>query len=239
MWLRWTLDPVLLTALAAIALAYIMLARRSGRSGSTWRTTAFYAGWAVGSLALISPLCAVSISLFSARIVQHMVLETVAAPLMALGWAPSRRNSSGALFAAAAFVIALIFWHAPRPYVATFDSTSIYWTMHLTLLGSALWFWREVLGARPDRAATPLAATLGVSLAMALVGAVILCAPEPLYAPHIFTTWTWGLSPLADQQLGAVVMWVPAGLIFVVSVMASLAAVLRREPAAWSAGAPA
>ena len=68
-----------------------------------------------------------------------------------------------------------------------------------------------------------VAACLIVSLTMALVGAVILFAPAPLYAPHFLTAEAWGLTPLADQQLGAVIMWVPAGLIFVVSVLTSLA----------------
>lgn len=161
-----------------------------------------------------------------------MILETVAAPLMAFGFAPSRGRSTTALLAAGAFAVALAFWHAPGPYVATFDSTLVYWTMHLTLFGSALWFWREVLGAPPERTATTLAATLGVSLTMALVGAVVLFSPEPLYAPHIITAATWGLTPLADQQLGALIMWVPAGLIFVVSVMRSMAMVIMHEPPA-------
>lgn len=229
LWLRWNLDPILLVALVAVGVGYAVLARINQRSDGARRTIFFYLGWALVCLALISPLCSLSVSLFSVRIGQHMLLETVAAPLIALGFTPSRRTSNGAIVAAAAFAAALAFWHAPRPYVATFDSTFVYWTMHVTLFGSALWFWREVIGAPPGRMATSLAATLGVSLTMALVGAVILFAPEPLYAPHIITAGAWGLTPLADEQLGAVVMWVPAGLIFVISVMLSLTAVLRRE----------
>ena len=239
LWARWNLDPILILALVIGGVAYFMLTRRNGAPVPARRKGFFYAGWSLAMLALISPLCALSVSLFSARIGQHVLLETVAAPLMALGLTSRRRTSSCALLAAAAFASALVFWHAPRPYVATFDSTLVYWTMHLTLFGSALWFWREVLGAPPARTATTLAATLVVSLSMALVGAVILFAPEPLYAPHILTAGAWGLSPLADQQLGAVIMWVPAGLIFVISVMASLTAVLRREPPALAESATA
>ena len=230
MWARWNLDPVLILGLAAVALSYGLLTRRRREDRSSARQGAFYAGWALASLALISPLCALSVSLFSARIGQHMLLETVAAPLMALGLITGNGSSRGSLPAAAgAFSAAMIVWHAPGPYVATFDSTLIYWTMHLTLFGSALWFWREVFSAPPERTVVTVGATLSVSLVMALVGAVILFSPQPLYAPHLLTTAAWGLSPLADQQLGALIMWVPAGLVFVLSVLRAMTVVLMRE----------
>lgn len=226
LWSRWNLDPVLIAALAA-AFAVHAVATRGMSAASFGRRACFYFGWALGGLALVSPLCALSVSLFSARIAQHMVLETLVAPLVALGLPPSRGR--GALPAGAAFAAALWIWHVPGPYVATFDSNWIYWAMHLSLFGAALWFWREALGARERAMAASVGATLAVSVAMALLGAVILLAPEPLYAPHVITARAWGLTPLADQQLGAVIMWVPAGLIFVISIMASLAALLRRE----------
>lgn len=89
LWSRWNLDPLLLIALAAVVLGYGLLARgdASGRGvGAPWRRACFLAGWLVGSAALISPLCPLSVSLFSARVGQHMILEMIAAPLIALGW---------------------------------------------------------------------------------------------------------------------------------------------------------
>jgi putative membrane protein len=193
---------------------------------------AFYSGWGLGAAALITPLCALSVSLFSARISQHMLLETVVAPLIALGLPRWRgRLQRTELLAAGVFTAAFWFWHAPGPYTATFYGDLVYWTMHLTLFGSALWLWRVVLDAPADRLIPCTAATVAVGLQMALLGAVITLAGHPLYPPHAFTTQAWGLSPLTDQQLGGVIMWVPAGVIFTASILASLAAVLRREPA--------
>ncbi len=233
LWFRWNLDPVLIVALLGVVGVYAVFSqapRRRGGPVSAWRRGCFYAGWALGAAAVISPLCALSVSLFSARIGQHMLLETVVAPLVALGLPRSGSRRRGVeLLAAGAFTLALWFWHAPGPYAATFDGAGVYWLMHLTLFAAALWFWREVLGAPAERLAPSVAASVGVGLQMALLGAVITFAARPLYAPHLLTTSAWSLTPLADQQLGGVIMWVPAGVIFVASIMTSLAFVMRRE----------
>ena len=54
---------------------------------------------------------------------------------------------------------------------------------------------------------------------MALLGATITFAGRPLYAPHEFTTFAWGLTPLQDQQLGGAIMWIPAGAVFVAAIL--------------------
>jgi putative membrane protein len=65
-------------------------------------------------------------------------------------------------------------------------------------------------------------------MAMGLLGAILTFAPEPLYAAHVVSPLLWGLSPLSDQQLGGLLMWVPAGLPF-----AAWGALLARR--AWRA----
>src|SRR5579884_1032066 len=76
---RFNLDPVLMLALAALALLQIRYTADSRR----W---AAGAGWALAAAALLSPLCALSVSLFAARVGQHMVLILLAAPLIAFAW---------------------------------------------------------------------------------------------------------------------------------------------------------
>ncbi len=234
LWTRWNIDPVLICVLLGLAGLYTILNETGpGRPPRLprWRRLCFCGGWAVGATAVISPLCALSVSLFSARIGQHMLLETVVAPLIALGLPPlTGRWRRTELPAAGAFALALWFWHAPGPYAATFHGDVVYWLMHVTLFGAALWLWRAVLDAPPERMAACTIATVAVGLQMALLGAVITFASRPLYAPHLLTSSAWGLTPLADQQLGGVIMWVPAGAIFTASIMASLTAVMRREP---------
>src|SRR5712675_1068443 len=71
--------------------------------------------------------------------------------------------------------------------------------------------WAAILApATPSGAALiALVATIGQ---MGLLGALIVFAPGPLYSVHLLSTAPWGLSPLADQQLGGLLMWVPASL---------------------------
>lgn len=221
LWARWNFDPVLLVALGAIYCLYLW----SWRENRSERIN-FTSGWAIAAVALVSPLCAFSVSLFAARVGQHMVLTLVAAPLVALGLGNLRippiltriwqqRPRSGAPAAGLVYAIFLWLWHMPGPYAATFQSTALYWVMHVTLFGSALWLWACLLNAQAHTGDW-LRLTVGFasSMQMGLLGAVITLAPQLLYEPHVFTTSSWGLTPLEDQQLGGLIMWVPGGLAF-------------------------
>lgn len=198
-WLRWNLDPVLLLALGAVAFA-------TGRS----RPGALAV--AVLAVAFVSPLCALSASLFSARVVHHVLLVALAAPLIALAW-PSREPRS----ATVPFLVStavLWAWHLPPAYDLALSWIPAYWAMQLSLLISAIAFWRAVLHPRQNggQALFPI---VGAYMQMALLGALLTFAPEPLYAIHAVAPLAWGFTPLADQQLGGLLMWVPAGLPFV------------------------
>ena len=239
---RWNLDPALIVTLCAIVGAYALLTRSRG-TVSPWRRWCFYGGWSLGAAALISPLCALSVSLFSARISQHMVLEMIVAPLVALGrpsvflpWRdrpgdrrPVAPRSHDALVASGAFAVALWFWHAPGPYTATFASDGVYWVMHITAFGTALWLWTALFAAARERLGDFLAAAVVTTLQMGFLGAVITFAAEPIYRVHWLTTFAWGLTPLQDQQLGGVIMWIPAGAVILVAITAATALAMRRS----------
>jgi putative membrane protein len=215
---RFNLDPVLIAALLLLAAVHIARV-------ADGRSRAYAAlGWAFAAGALISPLCALSVALFSARIGQHMILLLVAAPLIALGLPEGNARFARARLgsACAGFFLALWFWHMPRPYDATFESTATYWAMHITLSGSALWLWREILQANGRLTADVLAAGGITSIHMGLLGAVLTMAGRPLFFPHLLTTQVWGFTPLEDQQLGGVFMWVPGIALFLWAALRSL-----------------
>lgn len=231
--LRWNLDPYLILVLIGLLVTYAARTYRRSRGDaapSMYRQAAFYTGWGLGTLAVISPLCPLSVSLFSARIAQHMWLTSVVAPLIALGLPPIQRRSVGCspLIAALAFGVFLWFWHAPGPYSATFESDVTYWAMHATLFGSAVWFWGALLRDPGRNLGAVMASAVATTVQMGLLGASITFAGRPLYAPHAQTTAAWGLTQLQDQQLGGVIMWIPAGLIIVGAVVGGLACALRR-----------
>lgn len=200
LWTRWNLDPWLLAALALLALAL-----RRSRSGLI--------GTAVLAVAFVSPLCALSAALFSARVVHHVLVIAVAAPLLASAW-PARRPGVGT----AAIIVStavLWAWHWPGAYDLALSWVPAYWAMQLSLLAAFMALWRTALHARQP-AGHALTLVFAAWMQMALLGALITFAPDPLYVAHLVAPLAWGLDPLRDQQLGGLIMWVPAGLPFLV-----------------------
>ena len=114
----------------------------------------------------------------------------------------------------------------PLPYEATFTSTPVYWSMHVTLFGSAILLWREILHHSSEQAFGALAVGVLSSMQMGLLGAVLTLAERPLFTPHLLTTQAWGFTPLEDQQLGGALMWVPGICSFPVDIAALVAAAL-------------
>jgi putative membrane protein len=217
----WNLDPWLGAVLVAgLALAWPRAADRR----------ALLAGWAVLALALVSPLCSLSVALFSARVGQHLLILLVAAPLLAIGLAAPRRNATAADIAAAAagFALLLWVWHLPGPYTATFQSDVTYWVMHASLLAAAVWLWRALLLAAAARPEIVLPAGVGTAAQMSALGAFLTFAPRAIFPPHAYTTLPWGLTPLEDQQLGGLIMWVPGGLAFAGVALGALVLAMRR-----------
>ena len=210
-WLtRWNLDPVLLAALV-VGMALVVL-RTSGRD-----RTLGAAALLVLTVVFVSPLCALSSSLFAARTVHHVLLVAVAAPLIAWTLPPARVGP----LAVATAVQAAVFWawHAPAAYGAALSHDGVYWLMQLSLLGSSVWF-----GAAVRRASAPaaVAALLLAMVAMGLLGALLTFTGQAVYAPHLLTTAAWGLSPLEDQQAAGLIMWAPAAAVYLAAALAVL-----------------
>ncbi|MDQ0836536.1 cytochrome c oxidase assembly protein [Sphingomonas faeni] len=195
---RWNGDPVLLVTLAVSALAMTRLPDA--------RRIAGLAGIAVLFVAFVSPLCALTTALFSARAVHHLLLVTVAAPLLAVALQPRRAIGMAITIALPLSTAILWGWHAPALYDAALGHVGIYWIMQATLLASGWLFWAAVLHARPAEAA---AGIIGGAVQMGFLGALLTFAGRPLYAAHLSTTVAFGIGPLADQQLAGLVMWVP------------------------------
>jgi putative membrane protein len=225
---RFNLDPLVIAALIAVCgWQWVALKRDPSR---------YYAlvGWLIAAAAFLSPLCALSVALFSARVAQHMILVLAAAPLIALGLPAARspgvrrsnsarRNSVRPWVATTAFCLALWIWHMPAPYAATFTSVTIYWSMHVTLFGGAVLLWRELLHHPPDQTVAALAAGTITFVQMGLLGAVLAFAEHAMFQWHFNSTLVWGVTPLQDQQLGGVFMWVPGMALFLWTAIRSVA----------------
>ena len=198
-WNRWRFDPFVVSILLgwfALHIAGVRSLRATPQHATTRELVLFCTGWSVAVLALVSPLCPLSVSLFSARATQHVVLTLLAAPLIAaarplempaaaFGVAGRRptRASERPLLAAACFAIFLWFWHSPAAYAATFASVAVYWTMHVTLFGVGMLALeraaapRQRAGRRPPREHRVLGADGPARRVDHAVAATVLFAP--------------------------------------------------------------
>lgn len=203
----WTLEPALLMVLALAALAGFWMLR----DASAERRHAFAIALGGAVLAFVSPLCALTVALFAARTLHHIVLIALIAPALALAF-PWRRAPMEAAFLALS--AALWAWHLPTLYTAAWDSSTVYWVMQLALLGASWAFWSAVLNRRDDLPGVLGAATAATALAaqMGLIGAILVFAPRVLYPEHIVGADGFGIGALADQQLAGLVMWGPGML---------------------------
>ncbi len=245
--------PLLLTAAAYLAGVRRVWARAgSGRGVRRSDVVRFAAGWVVLALALVSPLHALGGALFSAHMAQHELLLAVAAPLLVLGrpgvataWALPRRwrapvgraayavarrcRALAAPYGAtAAHAAAIWLWHAPPVYGLALRSEVAHAAQHASFLGTALLFWWAVLSPRGRR--HPGAGVLALFLTTLHTGALgaLLALGTRVLVPHYLTTTApFGLSPLEDQQLAGLVMWVPGSAAYVAAALWLLGTRLR------------
>lgn len=254
-WQAWNLDLILIGTLILAAWRYgaglTELWRRAGygQGVTYWQAAAFYGGIFVLTVALISPLDAASGVLFSAHMVQHLLLIVVAVPLLvygcpppALWWALPRRSRrplarfwrhQSGLHSIVHFLgrpasawllhaIALWGWHAPVLYQAAVLNPWIHHLEHASFFGTALLFWRALMPVgRHARVRYGIGVLMLFSTALysGLLGALLTFSTTLWYPVYFFTTAAWGLTPLEDQQLAGVIMWVPANFVYLAAVL--------------------
>ncbi|WP_244540235.1 cytochrome c oxidase assembly protein [Kaistia soli] len=201
--MRWNVDPVLWGILALVGLLVARGPCADRRAGA--------AALALMVFIFVSPLCALSSALFSARVLHHVLLIAAVAPLLAIAF-PSRGWRSPPLSLLVGLqAVVLWVWHMPAVYEWGLASIPTYWMMQVTLLGSAWLLWRAVFSAETPAGAALVALVTTVAQ-MGLLAALIVFAPRALYAVHFAGAAAWGLDPLTDQQLAGLLMWVPAAL---------------------------
>lgn len=262
-WRVWTLEPSVVIPLLFSILIYIWgiynVWKRAGAGhGITWRQWTSFAGAVlVLVLALMSPLDVLSEELFSAHMVQHLLLMLVAAPLLvisdfqlALLWALPRRQAqrigtgfnqsrpmSGAwrainhpAFVWIVFTLTMWLWHAPLLYQAALESEMIHTLEHLSFLITAMLFWWILLKQnRPEHVhyAMTIPFLFLTVLQSGIFGALMTFTERPWYPYYATVTNPFSLAPLQDQQLAGLIMWIPGGAVFTLLTIACFAAWLR------------
>jgi putative membrane protein len=245
----WTADPLILAPLYILAVVFLAGAIRLwrhagiGRGTRLWQVGCFWVGWTVLALALLSPLHWLSEHLLSAHMVEHELIMAVAAPLLVLSrplgvfvWAipqawrvafaqvlviPTLGFGSEPLAATALHSATIWAWHLPPLFDAALANRWVHMAQHVSFLATALLFWWAVLNvplARRGAAALHLFATM---LALTFLGALMTLSSHPLYASYQGHQISQ-LSPLEDQQLAGLIMWVPGCAIYAVAALTLL-----------------
>ena len=209
-------------------------------------------------LALISPIATLGETyLFSVHMVQHLLLEIVAVPLMLLGlppriaawpmrwswWRSLVRTLSQPMLAWTIGISTLWIWHLPLLYNAALENRGIHFCQHLSFIISATIFFNALLDPiERFRLDGPRAIIYLFSAAAlnSLLAILLTFAPEGLYPYYLnprdplhvlsLIRGDWGMSPALDQQTGGAIMWVMGGLVFFLILLGVLARWYAKNP---------
>lgn len=247
----WTVDPAVLVPLGLGLVVYAAGVARLwhhagvGRGTSYLRVAWFGLGWLCMVVALISPLHDLSRRLFSAHMIEHEVVMTIAAPLLILSrplpvmlWAFPRswrpRVASGTqlgaylvgwdivsrpVVATVLHGVAIWAWHIPAAFDAGLGSEPVHWLQHLSFFVTAMLFWWSVFAPR-QRTGGAIAELFVTGMHTGALGVLLALAPAPMYLAQAALARAYGTDPLQDQQLAGLIMWVPAGIIYVGAALA-------------------
>ena len=193
----------------------------------------FFVGLAIIFITLNGPLHDLSdYYLFSAHMIQHLVLTLIVPPLLILGtpgWMlrPLLRKPSVARLAtrmtstAGCFLIfnaVLAFWHLPPMYNLALNNHSIHIVQHLMFLAASVFMWWPITSQLPElpRASYPaqMMYCFLLTVPMGIIAIFVSMAEDLLYPAYAIAPRIWGMSPMQDQQYGGLIMWIPGALFF-------------------------
>jgi putative membrane protein len=237
-----------------------------GRGIHRWQAASFWSGWTILALALLSPLHWLSERLFTAHMIEHELLMLIAAPLLVMArpigaflwafpkilrqsigrWAQNAPVSAFWRFLTHPVAATLLHgaaiwgWHIPAAFAAALIYEPLHWLQHLSFLGTALLFWHALLRGHPG-------ADDGVgvfwlfftAMHSSALGILLTLSRTPWIPVQTDVAGGFGLTPLQDQQLAGLVMWVPSGLIYTAIALVLAARWIRgsAKPSPFEAGA--
>ena len=233
-----------MAALYAYGLRKLWRRTGVGRGVRSWRALAFAAALLTILIALLSPVDALSDDLSWVHMVQHLLLMAVAAPLLVLGYPelvllwvlprrarralgrwPQRNAVVGALWWGswnplliwAVHAVALWGWHMPVLYEWALYDPLVHDIEHLTFFLASVLFWRVAIDPRSNLRINPGLGVLYLfttTLHASALGALMALSPRPWYPIYAGRTEAWNLTPLEDQQLAGLIMWMPGCTVY-------------------------
>ena len=235
--------------------------RTSARESIRWGCIACFAlGWTSLLLALDSPLHEIGEQLFWVHMTQHEILMLISAPLLVLGrpllpvlyaLSPRWRQRLAEISHTRCFsatwhsisspvpawlisALALWAWHAPWLFTRALENDWVHAAQHASFLLSALLFWWPLVNGAPSMGyGGALVYVFTTALHTSILGALLTFARSAWYAPYMHTAPLWNLTALEDQQLGGLIMWIPAGVLLLGAFLILLVKWMRQSQERW------
>ncbi len=239
-WTRFDIHPSVLIGCSAFIALYawgIARGRKRGETVDPAQTASFAAGVAILFLSLNGPIHELSdYYLFSAHMVQHLLLTLIMPPLLLIGtpaWLlrsllrnPAVRATARALTsplpAFGIYNIVFAGWHLPQFYNLALENHNLHIVQHLMFIGAAVLVWWPVVEPLPELRRIPSPARMlylfALGVPMSVVSALITLSEDVLYAWYSEAPRIFSLSALDDQQMGGLIMWVPGMMVYWIAI---------------------
>lgn len=230
-WTNWTIHWSTVIGLLVLAALYLWRARHAAPAPSGAQRLMFFAGLITVFVSLNGPLHDLSdYYLFSAHMVQHLLLTLVVPPLFIAGLTGVMLrpllgvSALGAIVRIltrpiacfAIFNVTLMVWHLPPVYNSALAYHWVHILQHLMFMGAAVLMWWPILSPLPElpRLSYPgqMLYCFLLSIPMSIVSVYIVYSQAVLYPAYASAPRVWGISPLDDQLIGGLIMWIPGGL---------------------------
>jgi putative membrane protein len=234
-WWRWSVHPSTAIGIAALGTLYIWASRKLRQEPTRAQKVCFFSGLLLLFASLNGPIHDLSDDyLFSAHMVQHLLITLAVPPLLLAGvpgWmlrpvlsrpliAPLARFFTRAAICFVVFNLTIAVWHLPQFYNAAMANHDLHIVEHLMFMAAAVLMWWPLMSQLPElpRLAYPgqMLYTFLMSIPMSIVAVYIAMADHVLYPAYSAAPRVLPLSPLEDQLLGALIMWIPGGMIFII-----------------------
>jgi len=248
---EWNWEPSVLVGLALLQLGYGLALRtwhrksplRAERGDNRRRAALFTLGTLIVGIALLSPLDELGDRfLFSAHMLQHLILLLLGPLLWVIGLPPQlakRASSNPAVRRALAFLtqpaaaaviwsLAMWSWHWPTLFDGALQDERVHILEHLTFMAAGVVGWWPAFGPRPAAnesrpGLAPVLHMFAFSLSCTALAALLTLSPVVLYTAYAHAPMAFGFTPLADQQLGGLLMWLPGDMLVIGAAILALA----------------
>jgi putative membrane protein len=244
----WSWEPTVLCGLAALLIGYVLLQRRRvlrpDDDVGPWfrnvktRPVVYATGVGVAFIALQSPIDRGGDEfLFAIHMLQHLLLMMVAPPLLLLGIAGMRSETSRHPWlwrtwraitrpwpALIIFNIVMLIWHIPALYDTTLTTQAVHIIEHLSFMAAGVIFWWPIVDpmrgvtATSVTSLTKIAALVISGIPPTVLGLIFALSPAAYYDFYVHAPRLWGLTPVQDQQVGGIFMLGLGNIIYFVAI---------------------